>query len=1082
MTLPFIRQLKSLVMLGIALILFSTTAAAAEVVTIEFNTHIRPILSDKCFACHGPDEAERQGGLRLDQRESAFGEADSGAIPIVPGEPEASELIHRILSEDEDLQMPPSDSLKQLSDEEIGLLRQWIEQRADWQEHWAFIPPQRKELPPVSDASWPRGPIDHFILAKLDQENLQPSPITDKATLLRRVTFDLTGLPPTLAEIEAFLADDSPEAYEQVVDRLLESPHYGEHMARFWLDAARYGDTHGLHLDNYREIWPYRDWVIGAFNDNLPYDQFTIQQLAGDLLPDPSLDQLIATGFCRCNVTTNEGGSIKEEVYMRNVVDRVVTTGTVFLGLTFECTRCHDHKFDPLTQRDFYSMFAFFNSLDGPVMDGNVKDPKPTVHAPSIEQAQQLDKLHQKMDQLSTQANEYRKEAKLDFQEWYQRMRQQQNLQGTLDFQPPTAGLLGHYSLELLEENKVTNAVDSSAADSSNGGEARGNVKVVSGRYGNGIELGEGGHVDLGNVFNFRSEQHFSITAWVQMPENATGAILSKTTKKRRGYALTIEDGYLTFALTNHGGVSSVEVTSEKKSLAQKGWHHVAVSYDASAKAAGVVIWVDGKRQKLVVSMDSLIVNEAVKQIDSDDAHLQIGRLGEKKPFLGVQVDEVRFYDRSLSQADVICVMLAERIAEILAQPTEQATETEWQELRDYYFHRFDSKHVGIIDQGDQLALEETAIQHKVPATLVFRDRKTPRQAFVLNRGEYDQPGEPVERATPAVLPPMSKDVPQNRLGLAQWLVNAKNPLTSRVTVNRFWAQFFGMGIVKTAEDFGAQGGVPSHPGLLDWLAVEFIESGWDVKAMVKRIVLSNTYGQSSRISAHLVERDPENRLLARGPRYRLDAEMLRDQALAVSGLLVNQLGGPSVKPPQPDGLWFSVGYSGSNTVRFVADTGREKIHRRTMYTFLKRTSLAPQLSTFDAPSRESCSVRRDRTNTPLQALLLLNDPQFIDAARGLAERVMRESGSDPQSRIQTMIRICTGHPASQSMVDELVSFYNLQYTRYQADGEAAKALILASQLVKESESENQLDPNQLAAWTVVANLVLNLDEVVTKN
>ena len=1047
---------------------------------VDYVRDIRPILSDKCYACHGPDEEKREAELRLDIRESAFGEAASGELAIVAGKPDQSELLLRIASDDEDLKMPPADSDKSLKPEEIELIRRWITEGADWQKHWAFVPPQRKELPAVSDASWPRSAIDSFVLAKLDQEKLKPSPAADKETLLRRVTFDLTGLPPTLAEIDAFLADDSPEAYEHVIGRLLQSPHYGEHMARFWLDAARYGDTHGLHLDNYREMWLYRDWVVRAFNENLPYNQFTIQQLAGDLLPDATLEQLVATGFCRCHVTTNEGGSIEEEVYVRNVVDRVVTTGTVFLGLTLECTRCHNHKYDPLTMHDFYSLFAFFNSLDGPALDGNVKDTHPIVHAPTKDQAKQLDELHAKQSELTSQASKHREDAEPAFQQWHQLRRLLTGIEGSPDFQPPTDALAGHYSLELLEDSEQKKVAD--AIKQGSEGSIQGNVKVVPGRHGHGLEFAESGYVDLGNVFGFQHDDEFCLSAWVQTPEKATGAILSKTTKDRRGYALTVEKGYLTFYLTNHYRYG-LKVVSEAKNLTQNRWHHVAVCYDASAKAAGIVMYVDGNRQKLVVKMDSLVTKGSIRSIDSDDAHLQIGRLGEEIwPLTGGQIDEVRIYDRNLFHSDVICVMLAEVASEIVAKPSDQTTEKEWQELRDYYFHRFDPKYVEVINRQDQLYNDETAIQYKVPITLVFRERKQPREAFFLNRGEYDKPGEQVQRATPAVLPPMPDGAPLNRLGFAQWLVDRQNPLTARVAVNRFWAQFFGTGIVKTAEDFGSQGEVPSHPELLDWLAVELIESGWDVKALVKRIVMSGTYRQSSRIPQQLVKRDPENRLFARGPRFRLDAEMLRDQALAVSGLLVKRLGGPSVKPPQPDGLWHAVGYSASNTVRFVADKGQDKVHRRTLYTFLKRTSPPPQMSTFDAPSRESCTVRRERTNTPLQALLLLNDPQYVEAARALAERVMNECGSDSQACAQTLIRICTGHRASQSTVDELVGFFNQQQARYHEDGQSAQALIDASQLDKESKPETQLSASQLAAWTMVANMVLNLDEVVSKN
>ncbi len=1045
---------------------------------IDYVRDIRPILSDNCYMCHGPNAEDREGELRLDKQDSAFGESASGAFAVVAGKPEESELLRRLTTDDEDEVMPPADSGKSLTPEQVSLVRRWIEQGAEWQEHWAFVAPARPELPEVKKKAWVRNPIDAFVLARLEKESLQPSTAADKETILRRVTFDLTGLPPTLEEIDAFLADDSADAYEHVVDRLLQSPHYGEHMARFWLDAARYSDTHGLHLDNYREIWPYRDWVVRSFNDNLSYDQFTIQQLAGDLLPDATLDQQIATGFSRCHVSTNEGGSIEEEFYVRNVVDRVTTTGTVFLGLTLECARCHDHKFDPLTMHDFYSLFAFFNSLDGPALDGNVKDTPPMVRVPSETQVKQLDELHGKLAELSAQADRQREAAEPAFQQWHQQKRLLSGSEGASSFQSPTEGLVGHYSLEVQKggDNKVKKVANLVKEGSE--GEIKGDVKVVAGRYGNGVEFSEGGFVDLGNVFGFQSKQKFSLTAWVQTPENAKGAILAKMTKAHRGYALTIEGGYLTFYLTNRADGYGIKIVSKAKNQTQNGWHHVAICYDGSGKAAGVVLYVDGKRQKVEVKMDSLVARGKIQSTNSGEAHFHIGRRSGDMPLTGGLVDDVHIFDRSLSHADVMCTMLAEGASKIVAQPVEQTSEAEWQELRDYYFYRFDQNFIDIVNLQDQLFLDERAIQYEIPVTLVFRERREPLKAYMLNRGEYDQRGEQVGRATPAVLPPMPDGAPLDRLGLAQWLVDRQNPLTGRVAVNRFWSQFFGTGIVKTAEDFGSQGDVPSHPALLDWLAVEFIESGWDIKSLMKTIAMSNTYRQSSRIPQELLERDPENRLLARGPRFRLDAEALRDQALAVSGLLVKKLGGPSVKPPQPDGLWFAVGFTGSNTVRFVADTQPEQVHRRTLYTFLKRTSPPPQMSTFDAPSRESCTVRRERTNTPLQALLLLNDPQYIEAARALAERVLSLERKNFDDRLQVMARLCTGHPASQATVDELRGLYDEQFKKFKGSPEAAQALIHIGQPMKSEPT----DKSELAAWTMVANVMLNLDETVNKN
>ncbi len=1045
--------------------------------TVDYIRDIRPLLSDNCYACHGPDAENREAELRLDEQESAFGELPSGEYTVIPGKPDESELLRRILAEDAEELMPPAETGKSLKPEQVELIRSWIEQGAPWQKHWSFIAPKRSLPAPVSDKSWPHNPIDSFILARLDAEELKPSAAADKETLLRRVTFDLTGLPPTLPEIDAFLADDSSTAYEQVIDRLMRSPHYGEHMARFWLDAARYGDTHGLHLDNYREIWPYRDWVVRAFNNNMPYDQFTIEQLAGDLLPNATLEQRVATGFCRCNVSTSEGGSIEEEVYTRNVVDRVTTTGTVFLGLTFECTRCHDHKFDPLTMHDFYSMFAFFNSIDGPAMDGNHADTAPSEKVPTPEQNKILVHNRTRIAEINSLRKKHRKGMESVFQLWVDEQRRLQKA----DIASPAAtpsleGLVGHYPLNQESEGKITNAVNQEIP-----GKAEGAPPSVPARYGTGLELSEEAFLDLGDVFAFEHSDSFSLGIWVRLPKDAAGTILSKTLdSEQRGYILKVDKGQVSFTLNHKHDTDAIQIVSPANLLTPEVWHHLMVTYNGSAKAAGLVMFVDGKNQPSTIKQDSLAHRGASRSTDSAGAHLLIGRLGSEQPLVGGQVDDLRIYDRCLSFTEVIDVMFSGGVSKLLSLPPEEVTQKQLNELRLYYYHYSDAAYKELSSELDQLLSQQTDILSHLAVSLIWRERKEPRDAFLLKRGEYDQKGEKVERATPALFAPMAEDSPRNRLGLARWLVDRQNPLTSRVAVNRFWAQVFGVGLVKTSEDFGSQGEVPSHPKLIDWLAVEFIENGWNVKALMKTIVLSRTYRQSSRMTPELVERDPENRLLSHGPRFRLDAEMLRDQALAVSGVLVKKLGGPGVKPPQPLGLWSAVGYAGSNTVRFVADTTPEKTHRRTLYTFFKRTSPPPQMSTFDAPSREACSVRRERTNTPLQALLMLNDPQYIEAARSLAGRAMQEGGTDTESRIRFLLRLCTGRQAKQTAVDELHGLYRDHLEQFSKRPEQAKLLVGDDPAA--AKEGGHLKIPQLAAWTMVANVVLNLDVVVTKN
>ena len=1014
---------------------FAVQNASAAEAKIDFNRDIRPILSDNCYACHGPDESHREGGFRLDRKDSAFGKADSDSVVIVPGKPEASELIVRIVTDDVDLRMPPADSTKSLSEDQIDLLKRWVEQGATWQEHWAFIPPVKREPPTVSRADWVRNPIDSFILKRLDDEGLKPSPTASKESLIRRVTLDLTGLPPTLDEVDVFLNDNSEDAYAKVVDRLLRSERYGEHMARYWLDAARYGDTHGLHLDNYREMWPYRDWVVRAFNQNMPYDQFTIEQLAGDLLPNATEDQLVATGFNRCHVTTSEGGSIAEEVHIRNVVDRVVTTGTVFLGMTFDCTRCHDHKYDPFTQRDFYSMSAFFNSIDGNPLDGNKKDPAPVIKVLTSEEKGRIAELNQK-------AADVRNE-----------IRQQLADYKYVEPETPTEAKLPEPTEFVWIEDSVP----------------------------------EGGRAQGGWEFVTKPKPVFS--GEKSSTRTATG--LSQHFFDQAKSPLKIADGDVFFCY-----VYLDEKNPPKEIMLQfndGSWDHRAYwgsdsidwgKKDSPSRFSKGELPEKGKWVRLEVPVaevglkaGAMINGWAFTQFD--------GTVFWDKAGIVSKADQTPIYDSLLAwERDQIAAKAASLpagIKTIVMLDVAKRNEAQQKQLRDYFVENvcsttrslFDPLHKSIADAEKKVA----DIQNAAATTLVFREKKEPKPAHILNRGEYDQKKDEVPRAVPAILPPLPEGAPTNRLGLAQWLTSREHPLMARVTVNRFWQQFFGTGLVKTSEDFGSQGEPASHPELLDWLAVQFQDDGWDVQKTLRRMVMSATYRQAAVVRGS-VERDPENRLLSRGPRFRLDAEVLRDQALFVSGLLVEKLGGPSVKPPQPDGLWFAVGYSGSNTVRFTADTGADKVHRRTLYTFLKRTAPAPQMSIIDAPSREACTVRRERTNTPLQALLLLNDPQYVECARGLAERVLREGGQTAESRAAYLLRLFTGRKPQGAEVSELVSAIDDLQSVYAKDEAAAAKLVAAGS----PGTEVPVTTSELAAWTIGANLVLNLDEVLTKN
>jgi hypothetical protein len=1010
---------------------------------IDFNRQIRPILSENCFACHGPDQKQRKAKLRFDTKEGAFAELRDGGFAIVPKKSAESVLIERITEDDLGRRMPPPESRKHLTPEQIALFKQWIDQGAPWSTHWAFVAPQRPALPKVTAAAWARTPIDQFILARLEREGLKPSAEAYKTRLIRRVTLDLTGLPPTPAEVDAFLADRSPEAYEKVVDRLLESPRYGEHMARFWLDAARYGDTHGLHLDNYREMWLYRDWVIKAFNTNKRFDQFIIEQLAGDLLEKPTLDQIVASGFNRCHVTTAEGGSIEEECYVRNVVDRIDTNGIVFLGLTTGCARCHDHKYDPIRQKDYYQLFAFFNSLDNNPLDGNASRYPPIAQVPTAEQTAALERLQQKAAAVRTRiAAEV---AKVPYDE-------------TADAKEPE-------QLARAEYVWIDDDLPPGAKPSSDGG--------VNGRW------------------NFVSKpQHPVFSGNKSVMRTANG--LSQHFFEGATPGLRVGAGDTLFAYVYLDPARPPKEimlqwhTGEWKHRAYWGGNLIPWGADGTGErkhlgalpATGKWVRVEVEAAKVGLKPGMVINGWAFTQHDGtvywDKAGIVTRTPQGDQPFHTLSA-------WLQTQQAVDGAGLPKEIQDIVKLDRGKRNDAQKKQLREYFIEHayaqtratFEPLHRQLKD----IDKDREQIDKQMPTTLVSNERSEPRPAYILKRGEYDRRGEQVGRDTPAFLPPLPADAPRNRLGFARWLVAPEHPLTARVAVNRFWQQCFGTGLVKTSEDFGSQGEPPSHPELLDWLAVQFREDGWDVKRMMKRIVMSATYRQSSRVTPDRLAKDPANRLLSRGPRFRLDAEMLRDHALAASGLLVETVGGPSVKPPQPAGLWEAVGYTASNTAKFVPDHGRAKVHRRSLYTFWKRTSPPPQMNAFDAPSREMCTVRRERTNTPLQALLLLNETQYVEASRALAERTLREGGAQPEDRLTYMFRLATARKPDAKEMAELLAAYKDHLATYSRDVKAAKELIA----VGETRPDEKLNPSELAAWTMVANLILNLDEVINK-
>ncbi len=1012
---------------------------------IRFSAQIRPILSDKCFHCHGPDAEKRAAGLRLDDEHSVTAPLASGATAIVPGDLAASAIIERITTSDPDLRMPPTDAGKQLTEKEIGLLKRWVESGAKWGQHWAFEPIVRPRIPATVTRMAATNDVDSFVIARLQEAGLSANSEAEKIAMLRRVTLDLTGFPPTPADVDKFLADESDHAYETAVDRLLRSSRYGEHMARYWLDAARYGDTHGLHLDNYREMWAYRDWVVNAFNSNMPFDQFTMEQLAGDLLPNATDDQLIATGFNRCHVTTGEGGSIDAEVEVRNTNDRVATIGAVFMGLTLDCCRCHSHKFDPVTIDDYYSLTAFFNNIDGNPLDGNTTEHAPILKVLTTEQKAEIQTLEKLRRDTKTSIQQVIAEASY----------KEPTVPAEPVAAPPTEFIWVEDSV--LTSGTVSGTTPWQFAKAPLpvfSGEASHTRTAVglSQHYVDGVDpaitIGEG------DIF----------FAWVFLdPTNPPKEIM-----------LQWNDG-LSWSHRVYWGGNHIDWGMDNS---------VSRMSKGALPKTGEWVRLEVSASEVGLQPGANVTGWAFTQFDGT---VYWDRCGIAKSSAGQTVyDSFARWQRDLQQTEGSG--LPEVVRTTLRQPTDERDPLEAMALKNYFIeHAYVGTRAEISTLHEQLRTIDQQIQatrKNAAVTLIYRERAEPKPTYVLNRGEYDQPRDKVERRVPAVLPPLPDGAPANRLGLVQWLTSPSHPLTSRVIVNRIWQQFFGTGIVKTAEDFGSQGEPPTHPELLDWLSSEFMrpqlagaEHSWDVKHLVRTIVTSAAYRRNARVTDESLAADPANRLLARGPRFRLDAETLRDQALFVSGLYVEKLGGPSVKPPQPDGLWQAVGYSGSNTVRFEKDSGPEKVHRRTLYTFIKRTAPPPQMAIMDAPSRESCVLRRERTNSPMQALMLMNDPQYLECARALAEKAIYEGGESAAEKVVWMFRQCLLRVPQTYEVDGLLGDFVAYRNEYKADPEAAKQLVS----VGETAPSTKISAEELAAWTMVASTLLNLDETISK-
>lgn len=1027
--------------------------------SVEYNRDIRPILAENCFACHGPDSASRKADLRLDQRDAAV---KAGAL--TPGDLDGSELIQRIHSDDRDEVMPPPSTKKTLTAQQKQLLKRWVESGAEYQPHWSLIAPKRPEPPAVKNESWVRNPIDRFVLAKLEAAGLAPAPEADRRTLARRLSLDLTGLPPTPAVVEAFVRDQAPDAYERFVDQLMASAHWGEHRGRYWLDAARYADTHGIHFDNYREMWSYRDWVIKAFNRNLPFDQFTLDQLAGDLLPNPTLDQRVASGFNRCNITSNEGGLIDEEYLVLYARDRTETTSLVWLGMTTGCAVCHDHKFDPISQKEFYSLAAFFNNTTQGAKDGNIKDTPPIIVVPRPEDRTRWNDLKTRIVETKQKAEARKPAAREEFDRWLA-----STSAVAIASLIPSDGLRLHALLAEGSGNTLFVAVDGrpkAVTVPSTAAWGPGHVAAKAFRSQADVvaQVPEAGDFDKG--------QPFSYGAWVKIPKpSTTGAIMARMDDQHdfRGWDLWFEKGRIGTHLVHKWPGNAIKVLAKAQPKAGE-WAHLLVTYDGSGKAAGVKLYLDGLHQEHEVLADTL--NDGPIHTD---VPFKLAQRHSTSPLAGLLIQDVRIYGRAMPSEEVGRLVTTTRAA-WLAEKATKRTSAEKDELFSWWLPSFDVEYGQLTATASAFEQENAAILARGTVAHVMHERNEEAMAFILFRGEYDKRRDKVTPETPAALPPMPADLPRNRLGLARWLLRPEHPLTARVTVNRFWQEVFGAGLVRTAGDFGVTGETPSHPELLDWLALDFRERGWDVKSFFKTLVTSAAYRQSALVSPDKLAKDPANRLLSRGPRFRMDAEMVRDYALAAGGLLVETLGGPSVKPYQPEGVWEAVAMIGSNTRDYARDAG-DKLYRRSLYTFWKRAAPPASMDIFNAPSREVCTVRRERTNTPLQALVTLNDPQFIESARNLSQLAIKGGGTSVESRAEFMALRLMARPLRPEEGQVIQQAFEELFAYYQANPKDANELIA----VGESKPDPGLDPAVLAAWTMTANELMNLDEVLNK-
>lgn len=1066
-----LHSLTILLTLLAGLTLPCTGSAGAADETVDFNRDVRPILANHCWSCHGRDQASRKAGLRLDTRDAALTAGESGQPAIVPGQHSASELVRRIFAADAAEMMPPPEFQKPLSEQQKSTLQKWIQQGAPYAAHWSFIPPRRPPLPAVQQTDWPVSQLDLFVLQQLEREGLQPARPATPLMWLRRVSLDLTGISPSPAEQQQFLDEISrlglSAAKAQVADRLLQSDRCAERLAMHWLDAARYADTNGYNNDEMRTMWPWRDWVIEAFRSNMPWDQFLVEQLAGDLLPEATVSQRVATGFIRNHVLTTEGGIIEDEYHWEYVADRIHTTSTVFLGLSLQCARCHDHKYDPFSQRDYYRLAGFFNNVpDRIVSYSQGRMAEPLLKVPSKSQTAELEQLSRRETELQ-QLLVARSTAVTDAATaWAASLTEQQLAEMEL------AGLTHAFSLDESDGPFQDSTGRTAPAVLHGGGSS------VPGHLGKAWQFTGSNWIAAAEVADFEADQPFTAAAWIRTEAGGSGTVFSRMDDAAayRGYDLIVEGGRLNAHFIDHWPDKGCKVSTAAVLKPQQ-WHHVTLVWQGNRQASGIRIYVDGAPQPLKIDNDGTVTGSL-----RTSKPFHIGRRHASVPFTG-QVDDLRIFSRALSEADVQRLAAGKTLSGIRdivrSAPASRSPEQQ-AELQRFYVEHIDTEARSWRTELAAIAPRRNTIEQQIPLTMVMQEQTPRRPSFILNRGQYDQRGEQVTAGIPAVfaasLPasdPAAAQTEPSRLDFARWLVSPDNPLTARVAVNRWWEMLFGTGLVETTEDFGIQGALPSHPELLDWLACELQSGGWNQKQMLKQMVLSATYSQSSDVTPALQERDPQNRLLARSARMRLPAEMLRDNALAAAALLNPTIGGPSAKPWQPEGLWEDV--SVERREKYQPDPG-DGIYRRSMYTFWKRTCPPPAMTVFDAPDRETCLVRRSRTNTPLQALVLLNDPTYVEAARKLAERVLL-GADDDVARIDLACRIVLARPPQTAEQQELLQLVTAGRKHFAAEPAAAAEL----RKVGRAAADPQITDDELAAWSSAMSVLLNLDEAITR-